>query len=122
PHELTPPLMLTGTAPNLVFLLVGMIPFAGPPPPFPAVPRIFDLPTIRVDHGFTVAVLMAPVVSLLLFRNTRRFELRATGFSSTVARGAGMRPGRTTMLAMSISGGTIFMWSAVLSVGTVGGL
>ena len=120
-HEVITTLMLNGIAPNLVFLLVGMIPFAGPPPPFPAVPKIFDLPTIRVDHGFTVAVLMAPVVSWLLFRTTRGFELRATGFSSTVARGAGMRPGRTTMLAMSISGGLIGMGSAFFGLGPAGG-
>jgi general nucleoside transport system permease protein len=64
---------------------------------------------------------MAAVVSLLLFRTTRGFELRATGFSRTVARGAGMRPGRTTMLAMSLSGGLVGMGSAFFGLGPAGG-
>ena len=60
-------------------------------------------------------------MSFLLFRTTRGFEMRATGFSSTVARGAGMRPGRTTMLAMSLSGGLVGMGSAFYGLGPAGG-
>jgi len=116
-HEVITTLMLNGVAPNLAFLIVLMIPFTGPPPAVPAVPRLIDLPTIRVDYGFVVAVAMAAVVSFLLFRTTRGFELRATGFSRTVARGAGMRPGRTTMLAMSLSGGLVGMGSAFFGLG-----
>ena len=120
-HEVITTLMLNGVAPNLAFLIVGLIDFSGPPPVIPAVPRVIDLPTIRVDYGFFVAVAMAAVVSLLLFRTTRGFELRATGFSRTVARGAGMRPGRTTMLAMSLSGGLVGMGSAFFGLGPAGG-
>jgi general nucleoside transport system permease protein len=64
---------------------------------------------------------MAGVVSFLLFRTTRGFELRTTGFSRTVARGAGMRPGRTTMLAMSLSGGLVGMGSAFFGLGPAAG-
>jgi simple sugar transport system permease protein len=64
---------------------------------------------------------MAAVVSFLLFRTTRGFELRATGFNRTVARGAGMRPGRTTMLAMSVSGGLVGMGSAFFGLGPADG-
>jgi ABC-type uncharacterized transport system permease subunit len=120
-HEVITTLMLNGIAPNLAFLIFGSISFSGPPPPIPTVPRIIDLPTIRVDYGFVVAVAMAAVVSLLLFRTTRGFELRATGFSRTVARGAGMRPGRTTMLAMSLSGGLVGMGSAFFGLGPAAG-
>jgi general nucleoside transport system permease protein len=119
-HEVITTLMLNGVAPNLAFLIVGMIAFSGPPPAIPAVPRLIDLPTIRVDYGFVVAVAMAAVVSFLLFRTTRGFELRATGFSRTVARGTGMRPGRTTMLAMSLSGGLVGMGSAFFGLGPGG--
>ena len=84
-------------------------------------PPIIDLRTIRVDYGFVVAVAMAAVVSFLLFRTTRGFELRATGFSSTAARGAGMRPGRTMMLAMSLSGGLVGMGSAFFGLGPAAG-
>ncbi|MFL5689990.1 MAG: ABC transporter permease subunit, partial [Chloroflexota bacterium] len=106
---------------NLAFLIFGLMPFAGPPPPMPAVPRIVDLPTIRVDYGFVVAVAMAAVVSWLLFRTTRGFELRATGLSRTAARGAGMRPGRNMILAMSVSGGLIGMGSAFFGLGPAEG-
>lgn len=121
-HEVITTLMLNGVAPNLAFLIFGSIDFSGPPPPIPTVPRVIDVPTIRVDYGFFVAVAMAAVVSMLLFRTTRGFELRATGFSRTVARGAGMRPGRTTMLAMSLSGGLVGMGSAFFALGPAGGL
>jgi ABC-type uncharacterized transport system permease subunit len=120
-HEVITTLMLNGVAPNLAFLTFGMIDFSGPPPAIPVVPRLVDLPTIRVDYGFVVALAMAAVVSFLLFRTTRGFELRATGFSRTAARGAGMRPGRTTMLAMSLSGGLVGMGSAFFGLGPAQG-
>jgi simple sugar transport system permease protein len=114
-------LMLNGIAPNLAYLIVGAIAFSGPSAPLPTVPKIFDLPTIRVDYGFVVAVAMAAVVSFLLFRTTRGFELRATGLSRTAARGAGMRPGRTMMLAMSLSGGLVGLGSAFFGLGPAEG-
>lgn len=119
-HEVITTLMLNGVAPALAFLIFGLIDFSGPPPAIPAVPPIIDLRTIRVDYGFVVAVAMAAVVSLLLFRTTRGFELRTTGFSRTAARGAGMRPGRTMMLAMSLSGGLVGMGSAFFGLGPGG--
>jgi simple sugar transport system permease protein len=114
-------LMLNGIAPNLAFLIFRSIDFSGPPPPIPSVPRVSDLPTIRVDYGFVVAIAMAAVVSWLLFRTTRGFELRATGISRTLPRGAGMRPGRTMMLAMAVSGGLVGMGSAFFGLGPAGG-
>ena len=44
---------------------------------------------------------------ILLFRTTLGFELRATGSSRSAARAAGIGPGRSTMLAMALSGGLI---------------
>ena len=92
--------MLNGLAPSVAFLIVSVIDLSGPPAAIPAVPPLIDLPTVRVDYGFVVALAMAAVVSFLLFRTTLGFEFRATGFSRTAARGAGIRPGRTMMLAM----------------------
>ncbi len=120
-HEVITTLMLNGIAPNLAFLIVGMIDLSGPPPAIPAVPRITDLPTIRVDYGFVVAIAMAAVVSFLLFRTTLGFELRAIGFNRTAARGAGIRPGRTMVLAMSVSGGLVGMSSAFFGLGPASG-
>lgn len=119
-HEVITTLMLNGIAPNLAFLIGGAIAFSGPPPVLPTIPRIVDLPTIRVDYGLVAALAVAAAVSVLLFRTTRGFELRATGFSRTVARGAGMRPGRATMLAMALSGGLVGIGSAFFGLGPGG--
>ncbi|MEO5965271.1 MAG: ABC transporter permease [Candidatus Limnocylindrales bacterium] len=121
-HEVITTLMLNGVAPNLAFLVVGMIDRSGPPGEIPTVPRLTDLPTIRVDYGLIVALTMAAIVSWLLFRTTRGFELRATGLNRSAARAAGIQPGRTTMLAMSLSGGLVGMGSALFLLGPASGL
>ncbi len=120
-HEVITTLMLNPVAPALAFLIFGSIDLPRAPTPIPEIPRVFALPTIRVDYGFVAAVAMAAVVSFLLFRTTRGFELRATGFSRAASRGAGMRPGRATMLAMSLSGGLVGLGSAFFGLGPGGG-
>ena len=120
-HEVITTLMLDGIAPNLAFLILAAIALPVPPPVLPSVPRIFDLPTIRVDYGFIVALAMAAVVSFLLFRTTQGLEFRATGLSRAAARGAGIPPGRTTILAMSLSGGLAGMGSALYGLGPAQG-
>jgi ABC-type uncharacterized transport system permease subunit len=86
------------------------------------VPNIINLPTIRLDYGFVVALLMAVAASWLLFRTTKGFELRAAGFSPTAARYAGISAGGSMMLAMSLSGGLCGMAGGFLVIGTVGQL
>jgi simple sugar transport system permease protein len=86
------------------------------------VPLLVNLPTIRLDWGFVAALVTAAVVSFVSFRTRLGFELRATGFSRTVARTAGMRPERITILAMSLSGGLAGMGGAFLTLGPAGGL
>jgi simple sugar transport system permease protein len=121
-NEVITTLMLNGVAPNLVFLVAaGLSGPSGPSSAIPAVPRISDLPMVRVDWGFIVALVAAAVVSLLLFRTTLGFELRASGFSPTIARAAGIRPARTTMLAMSLSGALVGMGSAFYLLGPAWG-
>ena len=121
-HEVITTLMLNGVAPNLAFLIVGMLELSGSPAAIPSVPRLVDLPTIRVDFGFIVALAMAAVVSWLLFRTTRGFELRATGLNPNAARAAGIRPGRTMILAMSLSGGLVGLGSALFLLGPAAGM
>ena len=116
-HEVITTLMLNGIAPNLAYLIVGWIALSGPAAPIAGVPRLIDMATIRVDYGFVVALAMAAIVAWLLFRTTLGFELRAVGFSHAAARWAGMRPGRTTVLAMSLSGGLVGMGSAFFALG-----
>jgi ABC-type uncharacterized transport system permease subunit len=82
----------------------------------------FDLPAIRLDWGFIVALFMAAVVSWLLFRTTKGFELRAAGFNMTAARYAGMSAGGSMMLGMALSGGLAGMGGGFLVIGTVGQL
>ena len=119
-HEVITTLMLNGVAGNLAFLIGGLIGLAGPPA-IPAVPRLSTLPMIRVDYGFVIALATAAVVSWLLFRTTRGFEIQAAGFSRAAARVAGIPPGRTMMLAMALSGGLIGMGSAFFVLGPAWG-
>ena len=88
--------------------------------PIVDVPNLINLPNIRLDLGFVVALLMAVAVSWLLFRTTKGFELRAAGFSPTAARYAGISAGGQMMLAMSLSGGLCGMAGGFLVIGTVG--
>jgi general nucleoside transport system permease protein len=120
-HEVITTLMLNGLAPSVAFLIVGFIDLPVPQAALPAVPPVIDLRTVRVDYGFVVALAMAAVVSLLLFRSTLGFEFRATGFSRAAARGAGIRPSRTMMLAMFVSGGLVGMGSAFFGLGPAQG-
>jgi simple sugar transport system permease protein len=86
------------------------------------VPNIIPLPGLRLDYGFVVALLMAVAVSWLLFRTTKGFELRASGFNLTAARYAGMSAGGSMMLAMSLSGALCGMAGGFMVIGTVGQL
>jgi general nucleoside transport system permease protein len=90
--------------------------------PIVDVPNIINLPNIRLDYGFVVALLMAVAVSFLLFRTTKGFELRASGFNLTAARYAGMSAGGSMMLAMALSGALAGMGGGFMVIGTVGQL
>jgi len=90
--------------------------------PIVDVPNLINLPGIRLDFGFVFALLMALACSWLLFRTTKGFELRASGFNLTAARYAGMSAGGSMMLAMTLSGALAGMAGAFLVVGTVGQL
>ena len=120
-HEVITTLMLNSIAPavpTLLFLVFSMFDFDRlGSMSAPEVPLLFDLRAIRLDWGFVVALLMAPVVSFVLFRTTLGFELRATGFNRTAARGVGMSPGRSMMVAMALSGGLIGLGSAFFVLG-----
>lgn len=90
--------------------------------PIVDVPTFINLPNIRLDYGFVVALLMAVAVSFLLFRTTKGFELRASGFNLTAARYAGMSAGGSMMLAMALSGALAGMGGGFMVIGTVGQL
>ncbi len=131
-HEVITTIMLNYIAAQVVlFALRGEFlrnPAAGGQPiskvmtPWVDVPSIITLPAIRLDYGFVAALLMAVVVSWLLFRTTKGFELRAAGFNMTAARYAGMSAGGSMMLAMALSGGLAGMGGGFMVIGTVGQL
>jgi simple sugar transport system permease protein len=121
-HEFITTLMLNTIAAQIVIYVTRSGGFSRNLPSITSVPLLFNLPTVRLDWGFVAALGVGAAVSFFVSRTTMGFELRATGFSRTVARNAGMRPGRATILAMSISGGLAGLGGAFLSLGPAGGL
>ncbi|MDZ4160028.1 MAG: ABC transporter permease [Anaerolineaceae bacterium] len=65
--------------------------------------RFFDLP-IRFHLGFFIALLMAVLVYILLFKTTWGFSLRTVGSNPRAARYAGINIVSSTIIAMSLSG------------------
>ena len=92
-HEVITTLMLNSIAPAAATLAFSVVALGASPTPFPRVPVLIDLPTIRVDWGFVAALLTAALVSFLLFRTTIGLELRSTGLKRTVARSGRDQPG-----------------------------
>jgi ABC-type uncharacterized transport system permease subunit len=121
-HEVITTLMLNVIAALIASYVTRAVGFGRSLPSITSVPRIIELPTVRLDWGFVAALAVAAAVSYLLFRTTLGFELRATGLSRSAARSAGMRPGRATVIAMSISGGLAGMGGAFLTLGPAHGL
>jgi ABC-type uncharacterized transport system permease subunit len=74
-------------------------------------PRIW-LPT-RVHIGVVMAVILAIIVTIILYRTPLGFAIRTVGSSPKAARFAGMPVNRTIILAMLISGGAAGLGGAV---------
>jgi simple sugar transport system permease protein len=89
---------------------------------FVRVPLILDLgPTagLRLHFGFVLALIMAAIVSWFLFKTTKGYELRASGFNMHAARYAGMSASGSIMLAMTLSGGLAALGGSMEVLGTV---
>lgn len=132
-HEVITTIMLNLIAQLVVFFALrspslrapgGSTPISKNLTPIVDVPNIISLPgtNLRLDYGFVVALLMAVAVSWLLFRTTKGFELRASGFNLTAARYAGMSAGGSMMLGMTLSGALCGMAGGFMVIGTVGQL
>jgi len=65
--------------------------------------RFFDTP-IRFHLGFFIAILMAFLVYLLLFKTTWGMELRMVGANPNAAKYAGIKITTATVVAMALSG------------------
>jgi len=66
-------------------------------------PKLFD-PPIRFHIGFFIALFMALLVYLFLFKTTWGFQLRMVGSNQNAARYAGIKVTVSTVLAMVLSG------------------
>jgi simple sugar transport system permease protein len=113
---------LWGFIPGFLKARTGTSPVSKNLVPIADVPPLIALPGIRLDFGFIVALIMAAIVSWLLFRTTVGFELRAAGFNLTAARYAGMSAGGSMILAMVLSGGLMGLGGSFMLLGTVGQL
>lgn len=69
-----------------------------------AYPHLFGS-GVRVHLGIVVAIAVTFLVAWLLNRTTVGFGFRAVGANIDAARAAGIDPNRTTIVAMSLSGG-----------------
>jgi general nucleoside transport system permease protein len=81
-------------------------------------PVLLAIPKLRVHWGLIIALIAAVLTSWLMFRTTRGFEFRAAGLNPRAAGYAGMRAGRTIVLAMVVSGSLAGIAGAVEVLGT----
>jgi ABC-type uncharacterized transport system permease subunit len=130
-HEVITTIMLNYVAAQIVFFALrnpilrqpgSTAPVSKNMSTFVDVPLLINLPAIRLDFSFIAALLVAVLISWLLFRTTIGFELRASGFNMTAARYAGIYAGGSMMLAMALSGALMGLGGSFLVVGTVGQL
>ena len=71
------------------------------------------IPGTRLHAGIVIALVMAAIVFILLWRTTVGFRLRASGAEPKAARYAGIRVERSLIMAMLISGGFAGLAGAV---------
>lgn len=71
-----------------------------------------------VNFGILIAVLMAVVISILLNRSTKGYELRSVGFNRDAAEFAGINVNRNVTQAMIIAGALAGLAGALAITGT----
>ncbi len=80
--------------------------------------RLFRfLPPTRLHIGFLIAIGVAILVYILLFRTSTGYAIRAVGHNPEAARYAGIDVTRNIMLVMAISGGTAGLAGAIQVAG-----
>ena len=87
---------------------------------FPQTPKISEaawlpriLPPTRLHVGFIIALVLAVLLYILIFKTTTGYTLRAVGTNPEAARYAGINVKRNILLAMAISGGAAGLAGAV---------
>lgn len=87
-----------------------------------ALPRILGFldPTLRVDIGIVIAVVATVAVALMMKHLKLGFEFRVLGANLTAATFAGIRSGRTMVIAMLLGGGLAGLAGASQTIGVLG--
>ncbi len=77
-------------------------------------------PSLRLNAGIIITILMVILVYWLLFRTTLGFEFRASGLNPSAARYAGMRSGLIIVVVMAIAGALAGLAGANQVLGVLG--
>ncbi len=77
-------------------------------------------PSLRLNAGIIITILMVILVYWLLFRTTLGFEFRASGLNPSAARYAGMRSSLIIVVVMAISGALAGLAGANQVLGVLG--
>ncbi len=126
-HEVITTIMLNAIAQQIMLALLlspvlqppgGTTPISMPIEASAQLPLLLNLPKLRVHFGLVIALIAAVWTSWLMFRTTKGFEFRAAGLNPRAAGYAGMRAGRTIVLAMVVSGGLAGLAGASEVLGT----
>jgi ABC-type uncharacterized transport system permease subunit len=80
-------------------------------------PKLLD-PSLRVNLGIVLAVLVAAGMAWLLRRGTFGFELRAVGHNPNAASTAGIKVGTTLALTMALAGALAGLGGTTMVLGT----
>ncbi|UWU25500.1 ABC transporter permease (plasmid) [Rhizobium sp. CB3060] len=130
-HEVITTIMLNFLALRLVEFLLRHPPVQNPERADPISKSVLDSaalppilawldPSLRVNFGILLALLVALAVGFLLWRTKLGFEIRVMGVSPRAGRVAGMNPARTIILSMVLSGGIAGLAGASLTLGVLG--
>jgi general nucleoside transport system permease protein len=108
-HEVITTIMLNFVAVSLTLYVLSLRPFKQQAEPIArpvavAFPHLLGS-DLRVHAGIFLALGVAWLIAWLLNRTTIGFEFQAVGANPGAARAAGMNPGRTTIVVMSLAGG-----------------
>lgn len=78
----------------------------------------YVLPGTKMHLGFVLGIIIAVVISILLFKTYFGYEVRAVGFNATAAKVGGIDVTNTTIITMMISGALAGMGGAIELSGT----
>ncbi|PBC35902.1 ABC transporter permease [Rhodococcus sp. ACPA4] len=79
-----------------------------------------EYPNIQINGGLIIALLLTVAIALLVSRSRWGLQLKMMGLSPIAAKHAGVKTGRLSALALTISGATAGLAGAILVTSPVG--